>query len=113
LEWLVLLFPAIVYVWFQFPSPEWDTVTKEAKNLIRQMLNPNVDTRIVASEALKSPWICQRSRVASTLNRQDTIAGLKRFNARRKLKVCMYTAVVSSLGFDMHSTSLLLGRTKS
>ncbi len=44
----------------QFPSPEWDTVTKEAKNLIRSMLNPNPATRVNAKEALTSPWISVR-----------------------------------------------------
>ncbi|GIY97159.1 hypothetical protein CEXT_652831 [Caerostris extrusa] len=49
-----------------YPSPEWDTVTPEAKNLINSMLTVNPAKRITASEALKHPWICQRERVAST-----------------------------------------------
>ena len=43
---------------FQYPSPEWDTVTPEAKNLINSMLTVNPAKRITASEALKHPWIC-------------------------------------------------------
>lgn len=43
---------------FQYPSPEWDTVTPEAKNLINQMLTVNPGKRITAAEALKHPWIC-------------------------------------------------------
>lgn len=46
------------YFCFQYPSPEWDTVTPEAKNLINQMLTVNPSKRITASEALKHPWIC-------------------------------------------------------
>ena len=42
----------------QYPSPEWDTVTPEAKNLINQMLTVNPAKRITAAEALKHPWIC-------------------------------------------------------
>lgn len=42
----------------QYPSPEWDTVTPEAKNLINSMLTVNPAKRITASEALKHPWIC-------------------------------------------------------
>lgn len=105
----------------QYPSPEWDTVTPEAKNLINQMLTVNPSKRITASEALKHPWICvseinlvklyiyiyisfekrfrwltivlllfalqQRERVASVVHRQETVDCLKKFNARRKLKV--------------------------
>lgn len=42
---------------FQFPSPEWDTVTPEAKDLINKMLTINPSKRITAAEALKHPWI--------------------------------------------------------
>lgn len=147
-------------MWFcwllQFPSPEWDTVTPEAKNLINQMLTINPAKRITAQEALKHPWVCvsvsclrqttrhillqysdkqvvwfdhskhkslinwfllscflpilnlplfvllifhvssfcsflqQRSTVASMMHRQETVECLKKFNARRKLKVCLH-----------------------
>jgi len=72
---------------YDYPSPEWDTVTPEAKNLINQMLTVNPAKRITAAEALKHPWICQRERVASVVHRQETVDCLKKFNARRKLKV--------------------------
>uniref|UniRef100_A0A5F9C3G4 calcium/calmodulin-dependent protein kinase n=1 Tax=Oryctolagus cuniculus TaxID=9986 RepID=A0A5F9C3G4_RABIT len=42
---------------YDFPSPEWDTVTPEAKDLINKMLTINPAKRITASEALKHPWI--------------------------------------------------------
>uniref|UniRef100_A0A8C0FVG9 calcium/calmodulin-dependent protein kinase n=1 Tax=Bubo bubo TaxID=30461 RepID=A0A8C0FVG9_BUBBB len=74
---------------YDFPSPEWDTVTPEAKDLINKMLTINPAKRITASEALKHPWICQRSTVASMMHRQETVDCLKKFNARRKLKVRM------------------------
>lgn len=51
------------------------------------MLTVNPFKRITASEALKHPWIYQRERVASVVHRQETVDCLKKFNARRKLKV--------------------------
>ncbi|VFV31739.1 kiaa0968 protein [Lynx pardinus] len=69
-----------------FPSPEWDTVTPEAKDLINKMLTINPSKRITAAEALKHPWISHRSTVASCMHRQETVDCLKKFNARRKLK---------------------------
>uniref|UniRef100_A0A8C1W1H7 calcium/calmodulin-dependent protein kinase n=1 Tax=Cyprinus carpio TaxID=7962 RepID=A0A8C1W1H7_CYPCA len=76
---------------YDFPSPEWDTVTPEAKDLINKMLTINPAKRITAAEALKHPWICQRSTVASMMHRQETVECLKKFNARRKLKfVCIF-----------------------
>ncbi|PIO73509.1 hypothetical protein TELCIR_04518 [Teladorsagia circumcincta] len=52
------------------------------------MLTVNPKKRITADQALKVPWICNRERVASVMHRQDTVDCLKKFNARRKLKVC-------------------------
>uniref|UniRef100_A0A8C5GTE5 calcium/calmodulin-dependent protein kinase n=1 Tax=Gouania willdenowi TaxID=441366 RepID=A0A8C5GTE5_GOUWI len=72
---------------YDFPSPEWDTVTPEAKNLINQMLTINPAKRITADQAIKHPWVCQRSTVASMMHRQETVECLRKFNARRKLKV--------------------------
>ncbi|KRX96008.1 Calcium/calmodulin-dependent protein kinase type II alpha chain [Trichinella pseudospiralis] len=76
----------------QYPSPEWDTVTPEAKNLINCMLTVNPRKRITADQALKHPWICQRERVAALVHRQDTVDCLKKFNARRKLKVELWAS---------------------
>uniref|UniRef100_A0A665WTN7 calcium/calmodulin-dependent protein kinase n=1 Tax=Echeneis naucrates TaxID=173247 RepID=A0A665WTN7_ECHNA len=78
---------------YDFPSPEWDTVTPEAKDLINKMLTINPSKRITAAEALKHPWICQRSTVASMMHRQETVECLKKFNARRKLKVRLWLFV--------------------
>uniref|UniRef100_A0A8C2PRH8 Protein kinase domain-containing protein n=1 Tax=Cyprinus carpio TaxID=7962 RepID=A0A8C2PRH8_CYPCA len=83
---------------YDFPSPEWDTVTPEAKDLINKMLTINPSKRITAAEALKHPWISHRSTVASCMHRQETVECLKKFNARRKLKVSLYKAVRSSSG---------------
>uniref|UniRef100_A0A6Q2YRG1 calcium/calmodulin-dependent protein kinase n=1 Tax=Esox lucius TaxID=8010 RepID=A0A6Q2YRG1_ESOLU len=73
---------------YDFPSPEWDTVTPEAKDLINKMLTINPVKRVTATDALKHPWIFQRSTVASMMHRQETVECLRKFNARRKLKVC-------------------------
>uniref|UniRef100_A0A1I7XUE2 Protein kinase domain-containing protein n=1 Tax=Heterorhabditis bacteriophora TaxID=37862 RepID=A0A1I7XUE2_HETBA len=43
---------------YDYPSPEWDTVTPEAKSLIDSMLTVNPKKRITADQALKVPWIC-------------------------------------------------------
>lgn len=42
---------------FDYPSPEWDTVTFEAKDLINKMLNIDPRKRISAADALRHPWI--------------------------------------------------------
>ncbi|KAM3725745.1 Calcium/calmodulin-dependent protein kinase type II [Dirofilaria immitis] len=81
---------------YDYPSPEWDTVTPEAKNLIDNMLTVNPKKRITAEQALKVPWICNRERVASVIHRQDTVDCLKKFNARRKLKGAILTTMIAT-----------------
>ncbi|XP_046706833.1 calcium/calmodulin-dependent protein kinase type II delta 1 chain isoform X1 [Silurus meridionalis] len=85
---------------YDFPSPEWDTVTPEAKDLINKMLTINPAKRITAAEALKHPWICQRSTVASMMHRQETVECLKKFNARRKLKGAILTTMLATKTFS-------------
>nr|XP_029504793.1 calcium/calmodulin-dependent protein kinase type II subunit beta-like isoform X13 [Oncorhynchus nerka] len=92
---------------YDFPSPEWDSVTPEAKNLINQMLTINPAKRITAQESLKHPWVSQRSTVASMMHRQETVECLKKFNARRKLKGAVLTAMLVTRNFSGKSKSLL------
>ncbi|XP_031552171.1 calcium/calmodulin-dependent protein kinase type II delta chain-like isoform X2 [Actinia tenebrosa] len=80
---------------YDYPSPEWDTVTDEAKDLINSMLTVDQTRRIHAHEALRHPWIVNRERVASKVHRQETLDGLKKFNARRKLKGAILTTIVA------------------
>ncbi|XP_039990387.1 calcium/calmodulin-dependent protein kinase type II subunit gamma-like isoform X12 [Xiphias gladius] len=86
---------------YDFPSPEWDTVTPEAKNLINQMLTINPAKRITADQALKHPWVCHRSTVASMMHRQETVECLRKFNARRKLKGAILTTMLVSRNFSV------------
>ncbi|XP_035023180.1 calcium/calmodulin-dependent protein kinase type II delta 2 chain isoform X3 [Hippoglossus stenolepis] len=88
---------------YDFPSPEWDTVTPEAKDLINKMLTINPSKRITSAEALKHPWICQRSTVASMMHRQETVECLKKFNARRKLKGAILTTLLVTRNFSAKS----------
>ncbi|CAL4061635.1 unnamed protein product, partial [Meganyctiphanes norvegica] len=81
---------------FDYPSPEWNSVTPEVKNLINSMMTVNHAKRITAAEALKNPWICQRERVASVVHRQETVDCLRKFNARRKLKGAILTTMLAT-----------------
>ncbi|XP_025421882.1 calcium/calmodulin-dependent protein kinase type II alpha chain isoform X16 [Sipha flava] len=88
---------------YDYPSPEWDTVTPDAKNLINQMLTVNPAKRVTASDALKHPWICYREKVASAVHRQETVDCLKKFNARRKLKGAILTTMLATRNFSSRS----------
>uniref|UniRef100_A0A672F2L7 calcium/calmodulin-dependent protein kinase n=1 Tax=Salarias fasciatus TaxID=181472 RepID=A0A672F2L7_SALFA len=93
---------------YDFPSPEWDTVTPEAKDLINKMLTINPAKRVTATDALKHPWICQRSTVASMMHRQETVECLKKFNARRKLKGAILTTMLATRNFSGRTAPVVL-----
>ncbi|RMX43440.1 hypothetical protein pdam_00001879 [Pocillopora damicornis] len=85
---------------YDFPSPEWDSVTEEAKDLINKMLTVDQSKRITAADALKHPWIVNSERIASKVHRQTTLDGLRRFNARRKLKGAILTTLLATHNFS-------------
>ncbi|XP_071808751.1 calcium/calmodulin-dependent protein kinase type II delta chain-like isoform X4 [Asterias amurensis] len=88
---------------YDYPSPEWDTVTTEAKQLIDSMLTVNPAKRITAGEALKHAWISNSEHVASGMHRQETVDCLKKFNARRKLKGAILTTMLATRNFSRES----------
>lgn len=51
------LFKRIQRGQFDFPAPEWENVSEEAKDLICHMLVKNVRQRFTADEVLKHPWV--------------------------------------------------------
>ncbi|XP_071808753.1 calcium/calmodulin-dependent protein kinase type II subunit delta-like isoform X6 [Asterias amurensis] len=89
---------------YDYPSPEWDTVTTEAKQLIDSMLTVNPAKRITAGEALKHAWISNSEHVASGMHRQETVDCLKKFNARRKLKGAILTTMLATRNFSSGKT---------
>jgi serine/threonine protein kinase len=42
---------------FTFPSPYWDDISKEAKDLITKLLKVDPVERFTATEALDHPWM--------------------------------------------------------
>uniref|UniRef100_A0A3P9DIN1 Calcium/calmodulin-dependent protein kinase (CaM kinase) II delta 1 n=1 Tax=Maylandia zebra TaxID=106582 RepID=A0A3P9DIN1_9CICH len=71
-----------------------------SRYLINKMLTINPAKRVTATDALKHPWICQRSTVASMMHRQETVECLKKFNARRKLKGAILTTMLATRNFS-------------
>eukprot|EP00116_Pleurobrachia_bachei_P009451 sb/3469713/ len=53
------MYEQIVHGDYDYPSPEWDAVTSEAKNLIDSLLSVDPAKRFSASDALRHPWIAR------------------------------------------------------
>jgi calcium-dependent protein kinase len=48
----------------EFPSPEWDSISKEAKDFVRSLLEREPFMRPTAAEALQHAWIAKHNVVA-------------------------------------------------
>jgi len=82
-EELPALFEQILHARYDFPSPWWDNISKDAKNLVGRLLTIDPKKRITAAEVLKEEWITGK---APQLQLTDARSALKKYNASRKLK---------------------------
>jgi calcium-dependent protein kinase len=71
---------------FDFPSPDWDDISSQAKHFIRSLLKIDVKQRPTAREALNHPWFSE----SQSDSVPQTISGIKgsleRFINMNKLK---------------------------
>ncbi|XP_024085562.1 MAP kinase-activated protein kinase 2 [Cimex lectularius] len=51
---------------YEFPSPEWDSVSQDAKDLIRGMLCVNPDDRLFIDQVMSNEWIAKYTEVPET-----------------------------------------------
>jgi serine/threonine protein kinase len=70
---------------YEYPSPHWDSISAQAKDLISQCLVITPSQRITAEEALQHPWV-KTSDTVSDQHLHGTLSELKKFNAKRKWK---------------------------
>ncbi|KAI3386652.1 hypothetical protein SNEBB_007750 [Seison nebaliae] len=42
---------------YTFPSPEWDNISQDAKDIITRLLNTDPDSRMTIKELIRCPWI--------------------------------------------------------
>lgn len=106
------LFDIIKRGQYDFPAPEWNAVTDAAKELIKGLMTMDQDKRMTASEALNHPWIKSRDRVASVVHRQDTISGLKKFMAKRKLRAAVRAVQVVKFGSEFFQSDKSIAQDK-
>lgn len=80
-----VLFNAIRKGEFDYPSPYWDSVSDEAKDLVNKLLVVNPADRLTAQQTLNHPWL------KSTTNSELPyfVANMKSFNARRRMRGAM------------------------
>ena len=83
---------------FSFPSPEWDNISFEAKDLISKMLNVDYSRRITAVDALQHPWLSNASKAPINANTARSLfQNLKTFRTERKLQKATLSYIISQL----------------
>jgi len=82
---------------YNFDGADWKNISPQAKSLVRKLLNPDMNKRYSALEALNDPWFklvlgeptLDEPLAISTLN------NLKQFRANRKLQHAIWMFLVS------------------
>ncbi|CAB3386792.1 Hypothetical predicted protein [Cloeon dipterum] len=75
---------------------EWSLVSGSAKELVRGMLQTDPTQRFTIHQVLSHLWIKERASGAPKMHLSGTVDEMRRFNARRKLKGAVLSAVSSS-----------------
>eukprot|EP00009_Paramoeba_aestuarina_P005960 CAMPEP_0201508350 /NCGR_PEP_ID=MMETSP0161_2-20130828/1746_1 /ASSEMBLY_ACC=CAM_ASM_000251 /TAXON_ID=180227 /ORGANISM="Neoparamoeba aestuarina, Strain SoJaBio B1-5/56/2" /LENGTH=362 /DNA_ID=CAMNT_0047902989 /DNA_START=98 /DNA_END=1186 /DNA_ORIENTATION=- len=75
---------------FEYPSPYWDDISDDAKDLIDHLLVLDPAKRFSSEDVLNHRWIANNTRTEVL---QGTIAELKKFNARRKLRKGIFSVI--------------------
>jgi len=76
-------FDQIISGEFDFPSPYWDHISRDAKDLIKHLLVVEASKRYTTKSALQHPWIKANN---EGKHLDGTIEQLKHFNAKKKWK---------------------------
>ncbi|XP_070773027.1 serine/threonine-protein kinase DCLK1-like isoform X2 [Enoplosus armatus] len=93
-----LLFDQILMGQLEFPLPYWDNVSETAKELIRSMLEVEVDQRYTALQVLEHPWVTDEGLCEN--DHQLSVAGKIKKHFNTSPKVNDTTAGVSVISLD-------------
>ncbi len=77
------LFKKIMKGQYTMPSPYWDSVSEDGKDLIRKILVVDPKQRLTAEQIMEHPWM---KADLPEKNLDSTIIELKKYNARRKFR---------------------------
>ena len=84
---------------FVFPEEEWNSVSIEAKNLIKKMLTKKPKKRISALEALQDIWFKQNEEKTKTNKKlaKNVLSNMKKFKKNRKLEKATIAFIINQL----------------
>ncbi|TYZ58870.1 hypothetical protein PybrP1_000506 [[Pythium] brassicae (nom. inval.)] len=82
---------------YDFDSPEWTTVSAEAKDLISRLLLLDAAKRLTADEALRHPWLSGSAPSTEIALNSTIFSSLKRFTGNNKLKKAALAVIADQM----------------
>ncbi len=80
------LFRKIIKGEYQFHPDYWNTVSEEAKDLIRGLLTVDMKKRLNVDQALAHPWLKTADSELAARSLDSNLAELRKYQATRKLR---------------------------
>jgi len=69
---------------YDFPSPDWDDITDDAKEFIQAILVLDPSERPTAADCLQAPWIVSQAPAKQLKSMESFRGGLTEYTAKRK-----------------------------
>jgi len=101
---------------FDFPSPDWDDISKAGKEIIKLMLTKDAEKRPSASELLEHKWLRANADELTGTVPKTLGTNMKNFTGGSKLKKLALTVIASQIKEseieEMKNTFMLLDKNK-
>lgn len=91
---------AVVKSVVDFERDPWPRVSNEAKDLVRNMLDPNPYNRLTVQEVLEHPWIQNANKASNVPLGENVITRIKQFSLMNKFKKRVLRVVADNLPIE-------------
>ena len=84
---------------YNFDDEKWDEISKDAKDLIKNLLIKDINKRYSAKQALSHPWITKhrRNKVLDKNKLSEVVTNLRNYSAKLKLQQLTLAYIVHNL----------------